>query len=86
MTARRERADPEARSDDASSQGKIRLLEESFQVFLGALLRMKADGIVIGRLSDPDFATGRGKISLGFIDPFTGQGLHKAPGRVEGFL
>ena len=32
-------------------KGKIRLLEESFQVFLGTLLRMKADAIMLKQTS-----------------------------------
>ena len=55
------------------------LLLEGFEVFFGGLLRMKADGIVVGPAACAQFAPRRGVIALRFGDPLSGQVVHTAP-------
>src|SRR5947209_8697050 len=58
------------------SEGDIGLLQERFEVFLGALLGVKAYSVVVRMIYRVQFALSRSEVSLGFVDPLTGDWLH----------
>lgn len=60
-------------------KGKFCLLHSRLEVFLNALLCMKAGGGVVRRLSCAKLALRGAEIALGFFDPLPRESLHKAP-------
>ena len=52
--------------------------EHSFQIFLGALLCVEADGVKIWRVSDCGLAGGGLKVALGLLHPLKRFRAHKA--------
>ena len=55
--------------------------QNGFEIFFGALLGMKADRILIGRVVNRGLAPGCGKVGIGLGCPFNGFRLHTAPFR-----
>jgi len=63
---------------------KIRLLEKRLELFFRALLSMEAYGVEVWCFPNAHFPARRGEIALSLLNPFTGQGLHRALVRGEG--
>src|SRR5262245_9044321 len=60
-----------------SAKWHIGFLQACLEVFLGVLLRVETDGIVIGRFAHPRFSPGSRKITLCLLDPLMGEWLHR---------
>lgn len=60
------------------SESNIRFLQTRLQVFLGALLRVKADRIIIRMVGGAQLPFRSRKITFCFIHPLMRDRLHKA--------
>src|SRR6266849_2389315 len=61
----------------SSAKGHICFLQACLKIFLGALLSMVTDGIVIGCFAHPPFPPGSSKITFGLLNPLASEWLHR---------
>jgi len=61
-----------------SGEGNILFLKPRLEIFLNALLRVKARAVETGMLSGAKFALNDLKVALGFGHPLSRQSLHRA--------